>query len=213
MSVKVKICGLKTEDAVASAVLSGADYLGFVFFANSPRNVTVEQAKNLMKIIPDDIKVVAVTVDAKNEDLDIIFANFKPDYIQCHGSESVERLIELKERYGFAIIKAIAVSSQDDIVKGMEYENIADMLLFDSKDPESILPGGNGLSFDWTLLKSLSFTKNWFLSGGLTIQNINDAISITGARQVDVSSSIESKPGIKDPDLIRKFLNKVKNNE
>ena len=213
MSIKVKICGLTTEDAVSSAVSSGADYIGFVFFAKSPRNVTAKQANDLSKKIPHNVKKVAVTVDATNEELDKIFKIFRPDYIQCHGSETPQRLKELKTRYGLSIIKAISVRSSHDVVKGNQYDNVADMLLFDAKAPYLTLPGGNGISFDWTLLKSRKFSIDWFLSGGLNIQNINNAISISGAPQVDVSSSIEIEPGIKDPELIRQFLIKVKDNE
>ena len=213
MSIKVKICGLKTRDAVDAAVSGGADYVGFVFYRPSPRNVDPKLASELVKNLPKDIKKVAVVVNASDDELDAIFTHLKPDYLQCHGDESQERIYELRIRYSIPVIKAIAIRNSDDVARGKAFADTADMLLFDAKAPSSPLPGGNGISFDWTLLRGKDFMTTWFLSGGLNMGNIEDALSVSGAMAVDLSSSLESEPGIKDPELIRLFLKKVKNYE
>lgn len=213
MTIKVKICGLTTFDAVRSAVKSGADYIGFVFYPNSPRNITPVMATGLKRHIPRTIKTVAVIVDASDDDIDVILKNFMPDILQCHGKETPQRINAIKEKYKLPVIKAIPVRSSDDVNKGAAFENIADMLLFDAKAPTANMPGGNGLSFDWTLLKEREFIIPWFLSGGLNIQNVTEALGITKTKAVDVSSSLESEPGIKDPELISLFIKKVQNYE
>lgn len=213
MTIKVKICGLKTFDAVRSAVQNGADYIGFVFHQASPRNIDPKMATGLKRHIPRNIKTVAVIVDASDDDIDVIFRNFMPDILQCHGKESIQRIRAIKEKYKMPVIKAIPVRSSDDITKSSAFEDAADMLLFDAKAPTSNMPGGNGLAFDWTLLKEREFSIPWFLSGGLNIQNVTNALNITKAQAVDVSSSLEREPGIKDPELISLFISKVKNHE
>ncbi len=210
MTIKVKICGLKTKREVAAAEDANADFIGAVFFHKSPRNITPKQAFQITKSLKESVKKVAVVVDATDPELDNIINEFKPDYIQCHGSESCARIGEIKNRYKVSVIKAIAVRCSDDVVKAMEYTNVSDMILFDAKAPSSPLPGGNGLSFDWTLLKGREFNIPWMLSGGLNVQNVKDAIAISGAKMVDVSSSIEIEPGVKDLGLIEQFLKKAK---
>jgi phosphoribosylanthranilate isomerase len=210
MTVKAKICGITSKDAITSAVEGGADYIGFVFFHKSPRNITPKKAAKLAAFLPDTIKTVGVFVDVTDVELDKIFKDYKPDYLQCHGKESHERIAELRKKYKIPVIKAIAVRSSDDVAKGKAFANVADMILFDAKVPSSPLPGGNGLAFDWTLLKSREFNVPWFLSGGLNIENVAEAVKISGAKMVDVSSSLESEPGVKDHDLIKAFLKKVK---
>jgi phosphoribosylanthranilate isomerase len=210
MSTKVKICGLKTKEEVKAAVAYGADYIGFVFFHKSPRNVSAKQAQKLTKDIENKAKTVAVVVDASDADLDAMLKDFKPDYVQCHGSETGKRIIEIKQKYAVKVIKAIAIRSSDDVAKAMDYANVADMILFDAKVPTSPLPGGNGVSFDWTLLCGREFNVPWFLSGGLNIQNVSEAIKISGAKMVDVSSSVESEPGVKDIQLVHEFIKRAK---
>ena len=210
MTIKVKICGLKTKSEVKAAVDAKADYIGAVFFHKSPRNITPKKAFQITKGMKRGIKKVAVVVDATDEELENIVKEFKPDYIQCHGNESSSRIKDIKSKYKTDVIKAIAVRCSDDVVKAMEYANVSDMILFDAKVPNSPLPGGNGLSFDWTLLKGREFNVPWVLSGGLNVQNVKDAISISGAKIVDVSSSIESEPGVKDVGLIEQFLKNSK---
>ncbi len=210
MKIKAKICGLTTKDAVDSAVENGAEFLGFVFFPPSPRNITAKKAAELTADIPNNTKKVGVFVDPTDDELECVLKDFKLDYIQCHGSESKEQIYELRVKYGLPIIKAIAVRCSDDVAKGKQYANVADMLLFDAKVPSSPLPGGNGLAFDWTLLKNRNFEVPWFLSGGINIQNVTKAMAISGAKMIDISSSLESEPGVKDPELIKEFLSKIK---
>lgn len=206
---EVKICGLKTKDAVSQAVRCGASYIGFVFFAKSPRNISPEDTAKLLKNIPQNVKTVAVCVDPSDAELANIFAHFKPDYLQCHGEESIERIVEIKQKYDVKVIKAVAVRSSDDVAHGKNYSDVADMLLFDAKVPKSPLPGGNGLAFDWNLLKNHEFTLPWFLSGGINSDNVTQALKTTGAKLVDVSSSVEKSPGVKDLELIKNFLSVV----
>lgn len=192
---------------------SGADYIGFVFCQASPRNVEPKIATGLARHSPPEISKVAVMVDPTDDDIDVLLKGFMPNYIQCHGSESPERITQIKHKYNLPIIKAIPVRTSDDVAKGMVYAKVADMLLFDAKVPSSNIPGGNGIAFDWALLKEREFDVPWFLSGGLNIGNVTEALSITNAQAVDVSSSLESEPGIKDPELINLFIRKVRNYE
>jgi phosphoribosylanthranilate isomerase len=209
--VKAKICGITDKKALAAAVEHGADYIGFVFFSPSPRDIAPARAATLAKEIPQHVKTVAVMVEPSDEELEELFAKFTPNYLQLHGNESVQRLSEIREKFNVRIIKAITVRSGDDIATAAAYGSVADMLLFDAKAPESNpLPGGNGLSFDWHLLADRRFDRPWVLSGGLSAENVAEAVRITGARLVDVSSSIETAPGEKDATLIEAFLKKVK---
>jgi len=207
MPIETKICGLNTPESVAAATQHGARYLGFVFFPKSPRNITPEKAALLMRSIPSGCASVAVTVDMPDEQIEAMLKQFRPSYIQLHGQESSARVKEIKQKFGLATIKAIRVSSGDDIAKGNAYDGLSDMLLFDAKAPDSVLPGGNGLAFDWQLLKGRQFTSPWFLSGGLHSGNVAEAVAISGAKLVDASSSLEHPPGQKDPTLIKEFLN------
>jgi phosphoribosylanthranilate isomerase len=209
---QVKICGITTEDALNAAVKNSADYVGFVFYPQSPRHISIEKAKNLAKLAPSKISIVAVVVDATNDELDYLFSIWTPHYLQLHGDETVARVAEIQRRYGVPVIKAISVLSTDDLARSRTYEGTADMLLFDAKVPTAELPGGNGISFDWTLLKTLNFSLPWFLSGGLNLNNIEQALRITNPPAVDASSGLESEPGIKDPDLIAAFLERIKGN-
>ena len=210
---RVKICGLSTPETVTASVDAGADYLGFNFFPRSPRYVTTETAASLARLVPDHVLNVALTVDADNATLDAIVAALKPDILQFHGAETPERLIELKSRYGLTVMKAIAISGPEDLEKVPLYHDSADLLLFDAKPPKSMenaLPGGNGLVFDWSLLAGQKPDTPWMLSGGLTVENVREAIEITGAEAVDVSSGVETGPGQKDPALIEKFIRAAK---
>lgn len=211
--MKIKICGLTTFDAVRSAVKSGANYIGFVFYPLSPRNIAPHIATGLARHIPKNIKTVAVLVDAGDDEIDAILKHFMPDILQFHGKETVERISAIKEKYKIPVIKAIPIRNSDDVAKGGIFSSVADMLLFDSKVPNVKMPGGNGIAFDWSLLRLHEFDVPWFLSGGLNIQNVTEAISITGAKAVDVSSSLESEPGKKDPELIKLFIEKIRKYE
>ncbi|WP_300516855.1 phosphoribosylanthranilate isomerase [Aliiroseovarius sp.] len=205
--VSVKICGLTRPDHVAAAAGAGARYVGFVFFAKSPRHVTVEQAAALALDVPMGVAKVALTVDADDATLDEITAKVPFDMLQLHGRESPERVAEVKARYGLPVMKAVGVAEPADVAAIDTYAAVADQVLVDAKAPKgAVLPGGNGLAFDWTLVARKYWPCPWMLAGGLTPDNVAEAIRRTGARQVDVSSGVESAPGEKDADLIARFV-------
>lgn len=212
MSLSTKICGLSDEAAVTAAVAGGARFVGFVFYPPSPRSVAPAEAATLAKPVPDEISRVGVFVDPDDELLDSVMANLKLDFIQLHGSESTTRAAEIKARTGAGIIKAIKVAVPDDIAAAREYRAVADWILFDAKAPKSLagaLPGGNALAFDWRMLADAlqpAAGLPWLLSGGLDIDNLAKAVRISGACAVDISSGVETAPGKKDPELVRKFL-------
>jgi len=213
MSVQVKICGLSTADTLEAAIKGGADLVGFVFYEPSPRNLDLGTAVKLAKLVPDHIRKVALVVDADNAKLDGIVEAISPDFIQAHGSETPERVVEIKQRYGCPVIKAIKVSKAEDLDEIALYENIADLVLFDAKVPDSLedaLPGGNGLAFDWQLIANRKPQFDFILSGGLEADNVAEALHMTGAAIVDVSSGVETALGIKDKQLIADFLTTAK---
>jgi len=205
--VAVKICGLTGPQDVVAAADAGARYVGFVFFPKSPRNVSVQQAKALAAEVPFGVAKVALTVNADDALLDEITQNVAIDILQLHGSESVERVAQIKARTGLPVMKAIGISDAEDLQKIVDYGRVADMLLVDAKPPKNAdLPGGNGLAFDWRLLAGRKWAVPWMLAGGLTPDNVQQAIQLTGARQVDVSSGVESAPGVKDPAKVAAFV-------
>lgn len=211
MTVKTKICGLTDLSSIDLCANIGVDFLGFVFFEKSPRSITPEKMNILdKKDIIKNAKTVAVTVNASDEYLDKIFASHKFDYIQCHGDETIERIVHLRSKYKCKIIRAFKIACADDIAESDQFQEHCDYFLFDAKAPFSPIPGGNGLKFDWNLLKNRNLNKEWFLSGGLNPNNIVEAINLTNAKMVDVSSSLESSPGVKDLNLIKKFVTEVK---
>ena len=207
----VKICGLSEPITMKAALDAGVDMVGLVFFAKSPRNVNVEQASALAKMAKGKAAVVALVVDADDKMLDLITKRVRPDYFQAHGSETPNRVLEISKLTGVKVIKALAVREVADVAKAQNYKGKADLILFDAKAPETMkdaLPGGNGTTFDWTLLKGVE--GRFMLSGGLSPENVAEAIAVTGAPIVDVSSGVESAPGIKDAELIRKFIEQAK---
>lgn len=213
--LEIKICGLSTEDAVDRAVEGGATHVGFIFFPKSPRNVTAEQARGLARRARGRALIVAVTVDASDAELDEITGVLKPDMLQLHGHETIERVRDVKTRYGLPVIKAVSIRDAEDLRLAMSYGGVADKLLLDAKAPAgSELPGGNGVSFDWTLLASaLDAPIEYMLSGGINESNVVQALEMTGARGIDVSSGVENAPGQKDPQRITAFLEKVRAHE
>jgi phosphoribosylanthranilate isomerase len=206
MSVEVKICGLNDEDAIDAALEAGADYLGFVFFAKSPRAVTAEQAAELTQFI-EGAQKVGLFVDPDDALLDEVVSHLRLDLLQFHGSETPERLAAIRAEYGVPVMKVIPVACKDDLANALPFVDVVDHLLFDAKPPkDAVLPGGNATSFDWTILKGFTCKVPWMLAGGLTADNVAEAIKVSGARAVDVSSGVESSPGSKDPDKIRAFV-------
>lgn len=213
MSVQVKICGLSTPETLAAARDAGADFVGFVFYPKSPRNVSLQQAKELSALVRGRVRTVALTVDADDALLADIAREVKPDLIQAHGSESPQRIAAIRALTGLPVMKALKVAEAADVAAARSYADVAEILLFDAKAPASLkdaLPGGNGVSFDWSLLSDGQGGHRFMLSGGLTPENVADAIRVTGARLVDVSSGVESAPGIKDISRIRKFIEAAK---
>ncbi|MTI02607.1 MULTISPECIES: phosphoribosylanthranilate isomerase [Alphaproteobacteria] len=211
-NVSVKICGLTAPEHVRAAADAGARYVGFVFFPKSPRHLEISKAAELAHLVPAGVAKVALTVNATDEDLDQILATVPLDMLQLHGKESPDRVSEVRDRFGLPVMKAVGVAEAEDLAAIDLYSEVADQLLIDAKPPRhSELPGGNGLAFDWRLLAGRKYwSRPWMLAGGLTSDNVAEAIRMTGARQVDVSSGVESAPGIKDPIRIRDFIDAAK---
>ncbi|MDO5658015.1 MAG: phosphoribosylanthranilate isomerase [Paracoccus sp. (in: a-proteobacteria)] len=208
---QVKICGLRTPEDITAAVEAGARFLGFVFFPPSPRHVTAEQAAALALDVPPGVMRVGLFVNPDDALLDSVLAKVPLDLLQLHGKESPERVAEVKARYGLPVMKAVGIASGADLDALFDYGLVADMLLVDAKPPkDASLPGGNGLAFDWRLLVGRKWLKPWMLAGGLTPDNVAEAIRLTGAQAVDVSSGVEVAPGVKSPDLIRDFIASAK---
>jgi phosphoribosylanthranilate isomerase len=208
MSVAAKICGLSTEPAVTAAVAGGAAYLGFVFYPPSPRAVTAGRAARLCAAVPAGIARVGLFVDADDDAIHAVLREAAIDILQLHGVESPERVVDARTRFGRPVMKAIAIAGPEDVIAAARYEEVADLLLFDAKPlrrPDA-LPGGNGLAFDWGLIAGRSWRREWMLSGGLTAELLPEAVRISGAASVDVSSGVESRPGEKDLGKIRAFL-------
>ena len=210
MSVRVKICGLKEPAHVAAAIAAGAAYLGFVFFPKSPRHLAIPAAAALAAEVPPGVAKVALTVNATDAELDAITGAVAMDMLQLHGAESPERVAEIRTRSGLPVMKAVGISGPEDIARLDVYSAVADQILVDAKPPKGAeVPGGMGVPFDWTLLTGYHFSRPWMLAGGLTPRNVALAARLTGARQVDVSSGVESAPGVKDEALIRAFIGAV----
>ncbi len=204
---RVKICGLSAPESLRVAVEAGARYVGFVFFAKSPRNLSPDAARALAAEVPPGVAKVGLVVDASDAALDEINALVPLDMLQLHGRESPERVAEIRARLGLPVMKAIGIATEADLAAIARYEPVADQLLIDARPaPGADLPGGNGLAFDWHLLAGRKWQKPWMLAGGLSPENVARAINLTGARQVDVSSGVESAPGVKDAALIRAFV-------
>jgi phosphoribosylanthranilate isomerase len=210
MPVEVKICGLSTAETVDAALEAGADFIGLNFYPPSPRYVTAVQAAALAERARGRTKIVALVVDADDATLRTIAETVKPDYVQLHGSEPPSRVAAVAKLTGLPVIKAIKVGGPEDVSRALGFVDVADFLLFDAKAPASLknaLPGGNGIAFDWSLLDG---KHGFMLSGGLTLANVAEAIRVTGAPMVDVSSGVETGPGNKSVELIRKFVEAAK---
>ncbi|AQS42376.1 MAG: N-(5'-phosphoribosyl)anthranilate isomerase [Candidatus Tokpelaia hoelldobleri] len=207
MDLDIKICGLKTEEALEAALAGSASHVGFVFFEKSPRHAPIPLISTLSRRIAGRARTVIVTVDADNATLDELVHLAKPDLLQLHGGETPRRVAEIKNRYHLPVMKAISIHNASDLHNITPYTGIADRLLFDAKAPKgSVLPGGNGASFDWSILNALDTATDYMLSGGLRANNIAMALKTTGTRGIDISSGVESAPGIKDTALIETFF-------
>jgi len=205
-STRVKICGLRDVAALDAAVDAGAAYVGLVFFPKSPRNVSIDEAATIAQAVPVGVAKVALVVDADDVMLDAITDAVPLDILQLHGRETPERVREIRTRYGLPVMKAVGVADESDLEALDRYAQVADQILIDAKPPKDAdLPGGNGLSFDWRLIAGRRWPVPWMLAGGLTPENVAEAIALTGATQVDVSSGVESAPGVKDAARIAAF--------
>jgi len=211
MGTEAKICGLKTLETVDAALDAGADYIGLVFYPRSPRHVDAASALKLADRARGQAKIVALFVDPDDKVLDGIVEKVQPDMIQLHGDESAPRVREIKSRLHLPVIKAIRVGTAVDAARAMRYNESADLILFDAHPAKGARTlGGNGLPFDWHALDDVKDRMRFMLSGGLTAENVAEAIATTNAAAVDVSSGVESAPGVKDPELIRRFLKAAK---
>lgn len=198
MKISVKICGLSDTASIDAVIKAGADMAGFIFFEKSPRHIDFDTARLFSSHIGERIKKVAVSVDADDDLLDTIVAALKPDFLQFHGSESAERVSQIRQNHNLPIIKSISISGKDDLLKVEAYEGIADYFLFDAKPPAgSELPGGNAVGFNWKLLSDFDSATPWFLAGGLNADNVTEAILASGTSAIDVSSGVEDAPGVK----------------
>jgi phosphoribosylanthranilate isomerase len=213
MPIEVKICGLSTEETVRGAITAGADYIGLVFYPASPRHVSLEQAERLARTARGRAKIVALVVDASDEAVKDIARRVRPDYFQAHGREDARKVEAIRATTGVPVIKAVKVQDTPDLAQAETFETIAEMVLFDAKAPSgvaNVLPGGNGMAFDWSILARRPGRKRFMLSGGLTADNVMEAIRISGAPIVDVSTGVERAPGAKDLGLIRSFIDAAK---
>ena len=205
--IRVKICGLRTVADVAAVAAAGAAYAGFVFFPKSPRHLTFAQARELALAAPVGLAKVALTVDATDAALDEMIEAVPLDMLQLHGHETPDRVAEIRARYGLPVMKAVGVADEGDLAAIFDYSTVADQLLIDAKPPKHAdLPGGTGLSVDWRLVAQRRWLRPWMLAGGRTPENVAEAVRLTNARQVDVSSGVESAPGVKDAARIAAFV-------
>ena len=212
MPIKIKICGVCKENTIEFCIDNSIDMIGFVFYQNSPRNISVSKAKNLFQEFGNQINIVGLVVDPKESLVKALIDEIGINIIQFHGNENLDELLTLKAKYDIQIIKAMNINVNTDKTELIEYQNNMDYLLIDAPQPEeSTRPGGNGNLFDWSLTKKLNLDNNWILSGGLSPENVGDAIKITGADFVDVSSGVENEVGVKDNDLITKFIYNARN--
>ncbi|MEM8915239.1 MAG: phosphoribosylanthranilate isomerase [Pseudomonadota bacterium] len=208
MKLDVKICGISTTEALEAAHRGGARYVGFVFYPPSPRAVSVSLAAQLARAVPTGMRTVGLFVEPSDDELEQVVSQVPLDVVQLHGEERPGRVAEVRAQTSVPVMKALRIATADDLAEVDAFAEAADSLLFDARLPKSVtsLPGGNGITFDWSLLTGLEVTKPWMLSGGLTSKNLAEAVTVTGAKAVDASSSVEDRPGHKDPGLIREFL-------
>lgn len=206
MPVQVKICGINSAAAADAVLRAGADFGGLVFFAKSPRNLSLEEGTSLAERMRGRLRLAALVVDESDDRLAAIAAQIRPDFFQLHGRETPLRVAEIRGRFGVPVIKALPVAEPDDLARTADYEQVADMFLFDAApSSHATRPGGHGAAFDWQMLSGRQFSRPWFLAGGLTPENVARAIAVSGAALVDVSSGVESAPGIKSESRIADF--------
>jgi len=209
-SLEIKICGINDKYSMETALECEVEYIGLVFFKNSPRNVSIKFSKQLLENRNAQTKIVALTVNPDDDLISKIITNIQPDFIQLHGSETPERCLEIKKQFNIPIIKGIGIKTREELINSTrKFEKYSDILLLDA--PSMSLPGGNGSKFNWNILKNYNYQKKWMLAGGLQSNNIQEAIKITNPMAVDISSGVEVQKGIKCPKLIKDFVNICRN--
>jgi phosphoribosylanthranilate isomerase len=210
--VDAKICGIRTPEVLAAAAKHGARWVGLNFYPPSPRSVAPDLGAELARLVPTGLRSVGLFVDPTEDELEAVLGRVPLDMIQLHGSETPERVAEIRGRWAMPVMKAVRIATAEDLAAVSAYEAVADRLLFDAKPPPGVtaLPGGNGLAFDWSILSGRTWSKPWMLAGGLTEANVAEAVARTGATVVDVSSSIEERPGYKTPERVERFLAAVR---
>ena len=207
---EIKICGINDKNSMLTAIDAEADYIGLVFYEKSPRNIGLVTAESLIRFRNKKSKIVALTVDAKDEFINEIKQKIAPDYFQLHGNETPARCKEIRSKFNTPIIKGLGIQDKTNLEENTKsFENICDMMILDA--PSSNLPGGNGKQFDWNILKGYNSKSKWMLAGGINVNNVKDAVKSTKAPGIDVSSGVEISKGIKDPVLIRNFIRKCRN--
>lgn len=207
----IKICGLSDPGSIRVAANAGARFAGFVFYPPSPRAITADAAQALGQAVPSQMTSVGLFVDPDDDLLSLAVSRLKPGLIQLHGNETPQRLTAIKARFGLPVMKALKIAGPEDLSELAVYEQVSDWILFDAKAPKgSTLPGGNGLVFDWNVLKSVTPRRPWMLSGGLSSENVGEALRVLKPDAVDVSSGVEEAPGRKNPDKIKSFIQAVK---
>jgi len=207
MSIQVKICGITSPEAADAAVRAGADFAGLVFHTGSPRNLRAEQAAPLANRMRGRVRLVVLVADARDDDIVNAVSAVRPEFIQFHGHETADRIESLRAKFGVSVIKAIPIAEASDFANVPQFEKVSDMLLFDAKAPANAArPGGHGAAFDWQLLCGRTFSRPWLLGGGITAENVSRAVAASGARGVDVSSGVETSPGMKSPEKIFDFV-------
>ena len=209
MAVLAKICGINSPEAMAAAIEGGAAYVGLVFYPPSPRNISPQRAAELAAAVPSHVAKVGLFVDPDDDTLRRTLESVALDFLQLHGGESPQRVAEIGKRFGVRTLKAVRIAGAADVERASDYVDAADRLLFDAQAPADMagaLPGGNGLAFDWQMLAEKEWKLPWMLSGGLTPDNLAEAVAATGAVCVDVSSGVEASKGVKSPEKIRRFL-------
>jgi phosphoribosylanthranilate isomerase len=212
MNITAKICGINDSEAMRAAISGGASHVGLVFYPRSPRSVNLDEAMGLASVVPERVHKVGLFVDPENDQIDKTLLVVKLDVLQLHGSETPDRVADLKTRTGKKVMKVIKVSDPQDIAAAESYVQIADALMFDAKPPKGMkdaLPGGNAVSFDWRILSGHKWPLPWMLAGGLTSENVAQAVKLSNASIVDTSSGVEDAAGRKNPEKIAKFLRTV----
>jgi phosphoribosylanthranilate isomerase len=207
MSIQVKICGINSVESADAAVCAGADFVGLVFFPASPRNLGIEQANSLATRMRGRTRITALLADPDDDKVALVTQAIAPDFLQLHGNETPQRVGEIRMRFRVPVIKALALAEASDLAGAASYADAADMFLFDAKAPANAArPGGRGAAFDWQLLRGRSFSRPWLLAGGLNAQSVARAIASSSAPGVDVSSGVETAPGVKNPEMITSFV-------